>query len=466
MAVEPVAVPEAPAMPREFRGVWIATVDNIDWPSRPGLPPEDQKAELQKLLRLIASLRFNAVVFQVRPSADALYVSGLEPTSWYLTGKQGSPITFDPLQYAVEEGHRLGLEVHAWFNPFRACHPAQKGPYTESHVSRSNPDWVKSYAKYQWLDPGHPEARDLSFEVFMDVVQRYDIDGVHIDDYFYPYPDGGQEFPDSSTFSSHNPSGITSVREWRRANVDSFVQRVHEGIKERKPWVKFGISPFGIYRPNVPVGIKAGLDQYEDLSADALKWLQMGWCDYMSPQLYWKIESSGQPFNKLLNWWTSVNVRGRHIWPGLYTSLLNKSYSPEEVSNQIKLTRKNGRATGQVHFSAVALTKNYKNVREHLSKFVYQKAALVPPSPWMGSKKPPKPMLRSTGSGELSWAKDEESRFFVVSVYRNGKWHLKQRSSEARLVFDASDAPEWVTVTPVSRTSVAGETAKIRLRRS
>ena len=173
-----------PALAREFRGVWIATVDNIDWPSKPGLPDEVQRSELKSLLKLVASLRFNAVVFQVRPSADALYQSKLEPSSWYLTGEQGKPMTFDPLEYAVKEGHRLGLEVHAWFNPFRACHPAQKGLYCEGHVSIRQPSNVFKYGKFGWMDPGIPEVRAHSYQVFMDVLDRYDIDGIHIDDYF------------------------------------------------------------------------------------------------------------------------------------------------------------------------------------------------------------------------------------------------------------------------------------------
>lgn len=438
-----------PELPREFRGVWVATVDNIDWPSKPGLSDEAQRSELSKLLKSIASLRFNAVVFQVRPSADALYQSKLEPSSWYLTGEQGRPLTFDPLEFAVEEGHKLGLEVHAWFNPFRACHPAQKGPYCDDHLSVSHPELAPKYGKYLWMDPGLPEAREHSYKVFMDVVDRYDVDGIHIDDYFYPYPVGDERFPDAESYQTYG--GGSSLGDWRRSNVDSFVERVYKGIKSRKPWVKFGISPFGIYRPNVPTGIKAGIDQYEDLSADALRWLQEGWCDYMSPQLYWKTDSPGQPFGKLLNWWTSVNTRGRHLWPGLYTSLLNKSVTNEEIGKQISLTRKNGRATGQVHFSAVALEKDYKGVRKFLRDGLYGQPALVPSSIWLGASAPASPKV-SRSTGAVEWVPVKGARFYAIAVRRGDIWHQKAITGKTSF---GTEPGTVVSVTAIGLTGVA-----------
>lgn len=449
-----------PALQREFRGAWIATVDNIDWPSKPGLSPERQRAELAKMLRRLAALRFNAVLFQVRPSADALYASELEPSSWFLTGEQGKALEFDPLAYAVEEGHRLGLEVHAWFNPFRAVHPAQKGPCSSSHVSSVNPSWIRSYGVYQWLDPGVPEAREHSLNVILDVVNRYDIDGVHIDDYFYPYPAGGAAFPDSDTFQRYGHD--LSLLDWRRANVDSFIEELYNKIKSKKRWVKFGISPFGIYRPNVPEGIKAGVDQYNDLAADALKWLQNGWCDYLSPQLYWKIDSSGQPFGKLLKWWAGENERSRHIWPGLYTSLINKSWTAGEILDQIRLTRNVPGAQGQVHFSAKPLMNDPKGLSSSLSQKVYSDHAIVPLSPWLGTTLPTKPKLVERGKSVVEWNAVRGARFYSRWELRGSEWVSRGLSSETSL--QVGPTTTRVVINAISRTGMPSVPLSVTLK--
>lgn len=445
-----------PHLAREFRGVWVATVDNIDWPSKPGLAPDVQKKELRSLLTSVAGLHFNAVVFQVRPSADALYVSKLEPSSWYLTGQQGKPIEFDPLKYAVAEGHRLGLEVHAWFNPFRAGHPAQKGPYCAEHVTMAHPDWVRTYGKYKWLDPGVPEAREHSYRVFMDLLDRYDVDGIHIDDYFYPYPENNLPFPDQEAYLKYRSGPGQSVSEWRRANIDGFVQTLYQGIKAHKPWVKFGISPFGIYRPNVPTGVTAGVDQYEDLAADALKWFQEGWCDYLSPQIYWKTDTKGHAFGTLLDWWSKVNTKKRHLWPGMYTGQLEKGWTTEEIAQQIHLTRVGGSATGQVHFSAKVLLSDVKGIRKALLEGPYKAQALVPESGWIKSKKPSSPVLTSPEPihGEISWSERGDDRFYVVWEKFGGEWRLQEVTSDARISSGGgkSPRPEAVSVTAVSRT--------------
>lgn len=450
-----------PALQREFRGAWIATVDNIDWPSKPGLPEEKQRAELQRILKRLAALRFNAVLFQVRPAADALYQSDLEPSSWFLTGEQGKPITFDPLAYAVEEGHRLGLEVHAWFNPFRAVHPAQKAPCCCDHVSVSQPSWVRTYGVYQWLDPGVPEAREHSLKVIMDVVRRYDIDGVHIDDYFYPYPAGSAEFPDSETYQRYGHD--LGLKDWRRSNVDLFIQTLYKDIKAKKRWVKFGISPFGIYRPNVPTGIKAGIDQYDDLAADALKWFQSGWCDYISPQLYWKIDSSGQPFGKLLKWWAGVNTQKRHLWPGLYTSLINKSWTSGEILDQIRLSRNVPGAEGQVHFSASPLMKDPKSLSSSLAAKVYSNHAVVPASPWLGEQKPAKPTLTFRTKTRIDWSEARGARFYSRWELRGSKWVSLGLSSDTTLA--PSDEASKIAVIAISKTGIPGSPLTISLKK-
>ncbi|HEU0052128.1 MAG TPA: family 10 glycosylhydrolase, partial [Longimicrobium sp.] len=252
----PAPAPEdaPPAVRREFRAVWVATVANIDWPSRPGLPADSARRELDAILDRSAELRLNAIVFQVRPAADALYPSTLEPWSEYLTGAQGTPPdqAWDPLAYAVEGAHRRGMELHAWFNPYRARHPSAKSPNSATHISRANPELVKRYGQYLWMDPGEPAVQQRSIDVMMDVVRRYDVDGVHIDDYFYPYPERDSaganiDFPDSASWARYVAGGGRLSRDdWRRHNVDVFIQRLYREIKNEKPWVKFGISPFGI----------------------------------------------------------------------------------------------------------------------------------------------------------------------------------------------------------------------------
>ncbi len=312
-----------PAPAREFRAAWIATVGNSCWPSKPGLTTAQQKAELLAILDRAAALKLNAVIFQVRPACDALYQSSIEPWSEYLTGIQGrapSPF-YDPLAFAVAEAHKRGLELHAWFNPFRAHHAQAVSPIAPNHVSRAHPEWVRPYGKLLWLDPGEPAVRDYSVRVVMDVVKRYDVDGVHFDDYFYPYAETNSagvkmDFHDDATWKKFGASSGLARDDWRRHNVDLFINEIYHHIKAEKPWVKFGISPFGIWRPQNPPGIK-GFDAYSEIYADSLKWLHEGWCDYFSPQLYWGIEPPAQSFPALLAWWNGQNIRHRHIWPGM-----------------------------------------------------------------------------------------------------------------------------------------------------
>src|SRR5579871_3371768 len=299
-----------PPVPREFRGVWVATVANIDWPSKPGLSTDQQKAEMLAILDKAAQLKLNAIIFQVRPGCDALYDSRLEPWSEYLTGQMGrAPDSYyDPLAFAVEEAHKRGLELHAWFNPYRARHAEAKSSISPDHVSQMHPDLVKQYGRSLWLDPGEKAVQDYSLSVILDVVRRYDIDGVHIDDYFYPYKETDAQnkvlpFPDDASWQKYVQSGGTLSRDdWRRQNVDTFIERLYKGVKEVKPWVKFGISPFGIWRPGYPAQVK-GFDAYQELNADSRKWLRNGWLDYWTPQLYWKIDQTGQSYPVLLKWW-------------------------------------------------------------------------------------------------------------------------------------------------------------------
>lgn len=450
-----------PDVSREFRGVWVATVANIDWPSKPGLSVDSMKNELTGILDKCSELKMNAVVLQVRPSADALYKSDLEPWSWYLTGEQGKAPAggFDPLEYAIEESHKRGIELHAWCNPYRALHPNQKGAVAKTHVSVKYPDWVKKYGTYLWMDPGEPGVQDHSFKVFMDLVERYDLDGIHIDDYFYPYPitEGGKkvDFPDSKSYGAYVSGGGTLNRgDWRRKNVDDFIERVYLGIKARKSHVKFGISPFGIYRPGVPEGIKAGIDQYDELYADALKWYQRGWCDYMTPQLYWPITQTPQAYPVLLNWWASVNTQRRHFWPGNFTSRTNPSdgnWNPKEVVDQIGLTRLQQGAGGNVHFSMKAFMNNWNGISDALKNGPYARAAIVPSTPWLDSKIPNSPALgvgKIDGGYSLEMtSSDSDFRFFLI---QDNMGNVKV-TSENRLEWKPLGSIIWVSAKVIDK---------------
>jgi uncharacterized lipoprotein YddW (UPF0748 family) len=349
---------DLPAPRREFRAAWIATVANIDWPSKPGLPADRQRAELVTLLDRAADTGLNAVILQVRPCADALYDSPLEPWSEYLSGTMGEPPDppYDPLAFAVAEAHARGLELHCWFNPYRVRHSDAAGPVASTHASVSLPGVVRRYGKFLWFDPGEPVAADRFIEVVRDVVRRYDVDGVHIDDYFYPYPvkEEGRElpFPDADSHArAMATGGLADRAAWRRDNVDRLVERLWREVKERKPHVLVGISPFGIWRPGHPPGIK-GLDQVAALNADPRKWLREGWLDYLAPQLYWRIDAPAQGYLQLLAWWADENIRGRGLWPGNYTSRIRQDptaattanvWEAEEILRQVEATRARGR---------------------------------------------------------------------------------------------------------------------------
>lgn len=373
---------------RELRGVWVATVGNLDWPSVPGLPAERQKKELVFLLDTLAALRANAVILQVRTAADALYVSALEPWSEALSGTQGvapEPL-WDPLAFAIEGAHARGMELHAWFNPYRARLAASLSPAAASHVSRRRPDLVRPYGGQLWLDPGEEDVAARSLGVILDVVKRYDVDGVHLDDYFYPYPEkdaAGRavEFPDASTFAKYVASGGALSREdWRRGNVNGFVKRLHDAVKAVKRRVRVGISPFGIWRPGRPAQVK-GFDAYEEISADARLWLQSGWVDYLAPQLYWPIEQREQSFPALLAWWAGENTASRFLWPGLAANRVGSEgmgWPASEIAEQIRRTRAQPGATGHVLFSARALLENRGGVATELSRDVWAEPAATP----------------------------------------------------------------------------------------
>jgi uncharacterized lipoprotein YddW (UPF0748 family) len=384
---------DLPGPAREFRAAWIATVANIDWPSRPGLPADVQRAELASLLDQAAAIGLNAVVFQIRPCADAFYASPLEPWSEYLSGTMGRPPEpfYDPLEFAVAEAHARGLELHAWFNPYRVRQSGAKTPAAPTHASQALPAIVRRYGPYLWFDPGEPAAADRFLAVVTDVVRRYDVDGVHIDDYFYPYPiaEDGRDvpFPDAESHARAVAAGGAADRDaWRRDNVDRLVERLWREVKAIKPHVLVGISPFGIWRPGHPPGIE-GFDQYAKLHADARKWLREGWLDYLAPQLYWRIDAPAQGYEKLLGWWADENVAGRGLWPGNYTSRVRSDpaaettariWEAEEILRQVEATRRHPGGGGNIHFSMKALATDVDGVATKLAAGPYAEPALVP----------------------------------------------------------------------------------------
>ena len=416
---------QPPPAPREFRGVWVATVSNIDWPSKPGLTTKQQQDEAVAILDRAKELNLNAIVLQVRPAADALYASEYEPWSWFLTGEQGkAPEPFyDPLKFWIDEAHKRGLELHAWFNPYRARQGGAKYESHASHVSKRNPKIVREFNNWQWLDPAEPEAQEQTYNVFMDVVQRYDVDGIHIDDYFYPYPDYltkdkvVSDFPDDAPWQRYQQSGGGLARDdWRRDNVDRLIQRIYNGTKSTKRHVKFGISPFGIGRPDAmkPRGI-AGFSQYDKLYANAELWLNNGWLDYWTPQLYWKTTATSQPYKGLLDYWVEQNRMQRHVWPGLFTSKVgdpptapttrpaDMPWNAKDILDQIQVTRDTTSAGGVVHFSMKVLMSNRGGIADALKNGPYATQALVPATPWLDDRPPPAPRVRVEGS-RAAWS--------------------------------------------------------------
>ncbi len=450
-----------PPPPREFRGVWIATVANIDWPSKPGLGVAQQKAELIALLDRAAQLKLNAVIFQVRPTSDAMYASAIEPWSEYLTGTMGrapQPL-YDPLAFAIEEAHRRGLELHAWFNPFRALHPQNKSPVALNHITRTHPELVRKYGDKIWLDPGEPSVRAYVLRVILDVVRRYDVDGVQFDDYFYPDPEkdaSGREleFPDAGTWQRFGLSGGFANRdEWRRANIDQFIQRVYQSIKAVKPGVKFGVSTKGIWRPGYPPPIQ-GMDAYAKIYADSRKWLANGWLDYFSPELYWPVAPREQSFPVLLKWWVEQNAKGRLLWPGI-AAYRAEVWKPDEIPQQIRITRTQSGVSGCIFYSMNSLMKNAA-LAAAVQRELSAQSALVPAMPWLETRPPAQPKLIVAENNRFSlsvrWEMNGEPAWRWILQYRTNKvWATEILPANQTTRTFENSRPEMVAVSAADR---------------
>ncbi|MBN8247802.1 MAG: family 10 glycosylhydrolase [Verrucomicrobia bacterium] len=468
-------IPDPPPVPREFRGVWSASVGNIDWPSQPGAPVARQQADLRALLDMAVRVRLNVVILQVRPSSDALYASSLEPWSEYLTGRMGQAPNprWDPLEFACAEAHARGLELHAWINPFRARYFKTLSRPSADHVTQRNPRWVVPFGNLLWVDPGVPEAREHVLQVALDIVERYDVDGFHVDDYFYPYPirlpDGTwQPFFDGASYGRYrSEGGRLELGDWRRDNVNQFVASLYERIHKAKPWVKVGISPFGIWRPGFPPGIK-GLDQYLMLHADARLWLNQGWCDYLAPQLYWPLGRPEQNFQGLLRWWEQENRQSRLLTPGLNSAKIGDDRRVGDTLSQIRILRQDG-AEGEVFWNASSLLRNFGGLAVALPQDLFARPALVPPTPWLKVPAPDRPELavERPRSDVVSVGWQSPTNTPISAFVLQQRVALQWRSeillpSVTNRVFDRRRGivlPEEVRIVPVNRAGVEGAPA-------
>ncbi|WP_047444984.1 glycoside hydrolase family 10 protein [Alistipes sp. ZOR0009] len=420
---------------REMRAAWIASVENIDWPSKAGLSAEEQKKELTALVEKLNEVGINTIVLQIRPYGDALYESKIEPWSKYLTGKQGvAPQSgFDPLSFMIEECHKRYMELHAWFNPYRVA-KTDDAEVNAQHVSRKHPEWLVTYGKLKVLDPGLPQTREYVTQVIMDVVRRYDVDGIHLDDYFYPYKIKGVEFNDKSSFAAHSRGFKPSQKnDWRRDNVNLIIKMLADSIHAAKPYVKFGVSPFGIWRnkkSDARGSETNGGQNYDDLYADILLWLQNRWVDYIVPQLYWHIGMKSANYETLAKWW-AANCHGvpLYIGQGVYkidAQSKDKAWADgKEIARQITLNRSIPQIQGSFFYSAKSFMQNPMGLNSKLKKEFYRYPALIPTTPRLDSIAPAKPtnLVAKKGASiiKLSWAAGdstatdgEKSRYYVV----------------------------------------------------
>lgn len=364
-----------------FRATWISTVANIDFPTKSAIGNyEQQQKDIIEMLDFFQSVHLNAIIFQVRPTADALYKSSLEPWSAWLTGKQGEPASYDPLEFICQEAHRRRMDVHVWVNPYRVTgggsHIEDIAP---NHIYHQHPEWFVRYGNQWYFDPSLQETRDFLCQVVADLVTRYDIQAIHMDDYFYPYPIAGEEFPDAEAFAK-NPCGFDDIGDWRRNNVNLAIEQVHKTINSIKPHVLFGISPFGIWRNKIndPRGSDTnGLQNYDQLYADILLWMEKGWIDYVIPQLYWEIGKKVADYEVLARWWADKATEKCRVYIGMAPYRLgdNKATAPwqegNEICRQLRLNRTIQGITGECYFRACDIQSNRCNLADSLRQVFY-----------------------------------------------------------------------------------------------
>jgi len=469
-----------PEPTREFRGAWIATVYNLDWPQQQGASAEQQQAQLRQQLDLARDIGLNAIFFQVRPESDAMWRSRTEPWSRWLSGRSGADPGYDPLAFAIAEAHARGLQLHAWINPYRAKTSADV-TMAPQHVTNRHPEWTRTYRGQVTLDPGLPEVRAYIVGIISELLKNYDLDGIHFDDYFYPYPtkraDGSrvEEFPDAATYARYREGGgELDLEAWRRQNVNTLVREVGQQVRRDSPTALFGISPFGIWKPGIPETTEAQLNAYADLACDARLWLAEGWVDYLAPQLYWRIDPPAQSFPVLLRWWHEQSHAGRHVWAGIATQRINSQEDPgrpaSEIVRQIGITRELARGTsaGHIHWNLAAIRRNEGGIRPLLADQVYRGNSLVPASPWLRERSPANPTLslqRDAGSGDLvaevTSPRRSTGRWILFQVKRGGEWRQLPlvRGESTRVAFRSDEEPaiEAIAVRAVSASGLVSE---------
>lgn len=461
----------------EFRGAWVATVTNIDWPSAGNYNTELQKAEFINLLDMHQSNGLNAVIVQVRPSTDAFYPSPYEPWSEWLTGKQGRPPSpyYDPLEFMIAETHKRGMEFHAWCNPYRAEFSLGKSSISVTHITRLHPEWFIVYGNKRYFDPGNKEVQQYVTAVIRDMVKRYDIDAVHFDDYFYPYRIAGEQLPDDSTYAKYN-NGLNR-EDWRRSNVDSVILFLSRAIKEENRYCKFGVSPFGVWRNSDmdPEGsdTKAGQTNYDDLYADILLWLKQGWIDYVAPQLYWEFGHRLVGYQILIDWW-SRHAYGRHLYigHGIYKALeRNPAWkNRRELPNQIKMLREYQSVQGSVYYNSKAFVRNPNGWNDSLRNNYYNHPALIPPMPWIDSTRPAKPVIEKLTDvvSKINATGVTRAKYFVLYGLTSQKPGMKLTAAFKILLIDNNEAlfykndhmvlcSNGCAVTVVSRNNIESE---------
>ncbi len=438
---------------REFRGVWVATVNNIDWPSRSGLSANAQKKEFVELVNYCKSLGMNALIVQVRSSADAFYDSRIEPWSHWLTGKQGKAPQpyYDPLHFMIETCHKNDLEFHAWINPFRSVQ-SRYMKLSDQHIANKQPDWHFTYNGMQLLDPGIPAVRNYLYEVIDDIISRYPVDAIHFDDYFYPYPAAGEKINDRKSYQLYNPKGF-GLAQWRRENINTFIREVSLLIKKRNKHIKFGVSPPGIWRNrrNDPKGSKTnGLSAYDDLFADSRLWVQKGWIDYIIPQIYWNVSHKIADYQTLIDWWQNQETTNTQLYVGhaaykIADSKLKAWKDGKEINRQVKRNRQKARIMGSAFFSANSLIKNHKNFAHLLKDELFKQPALRPENQ-LDLTRPLSPLKMNKLKTDKGWWLTWQDNLITSSDSTLG--YLLYRFPDTTEVFDYENAKNLLTFLP------------------
>ncbi|WNJ16500.1 family 10 glycosylhydrolase [Pontibacter sp. G13] len=447
---------------REFRAVWVATFHNIDWPSKRGISSIDQRKEFHDLLKYQRANGMNALVVQIRPCGDALYPSLFAPWSEFLSGDQGkAPFpTYDPVEFMVEACHERNMEFHAWLNPFRVVSHVDFSELSDDHILSKHPEWTFQYGKQIYLNPGIPAVRDYLTEVVLEVVRRYDVDGIHFDDYFYPYQLPDQQLPDQEAYAAYG-GDFKDIHQWRRHNIDAFIEQISDSLSSAKPHVKFGISPFGVWRNRQqdPQGSNttAAQTSYDGLYADVRKWLKEEWVDYVAPQLYWSTEHPTAQYDQLLPWWAE-NSFGKHLYIGIAVFKAKQAdrvawKEPGQLPMQIEMNRNYPQVNGNIFYSANSFEGNPHGIEEVLRKDDFKFPALVPSMPWKDNVPPMAPVnLAHTSTVDFrsfTWksppaASDGEkpSYYVVYRIQGNQRIDLE----DPRNIVAMPQSPRWIDI--------------------